>query len=56
MEIYTHIYVFDIYLFVAHWLFVSVPRLSVVAESGGCSLVVVGILIAVASLVAEYRL
>jgi len=40
-----------------HWVFVAVPGLSLVAESRGYSLVAVsGLLIAVASLVAEHRL
>ena len=40
-----------------HWVFVAVRRLSLVAESGGLlSVVVRGLLIAVASLVAEHGL
>ena len=40
-----------------HWVFIVAHRLSLVAASGGYSLVVVhGLLIAVASLVAEHRL
>ena len=40
-----------------HWVFVAAHGLSPAAVSRGCSLVVVsGLLVAVASLVAEYRL
>ena len=44
-------------LFQLCWVFFAAHRLSLVAASGGCSLVVVcGSLIAVASLVAEHGL
>ena len=48
-----------IYLFIyfrLRWVFVAARRLSLVAASGGYSVVVCGLLIAVPSLVAEHRL
>ena len=50
---------FKINLFIYFWLcwvFVAAHGLSLLAESGGYSLVLRGLLIAVASLVAEHRL
>ena len=43
-----------LFIYWLHWVFVAARGISIVAESGGCSLVVVlGLLIVVASLVAE---
>ena len=51
-----NICIFKIY-FRLCWVFIATLRFSLVVESGGYSLVTVrGLLIAVASLVAEYRL
>ena len=48
---------FLVFFFWLHWIFIAAFRLSQVVGSRGCSLGVVhGFLIAVASLVAEYRL
>ena len=48
---------FFVYFFWLRWVFVAVHRLSLVAASGGLLILAVrGLLIAVASLVAEHRL
>ena len=44
------------FFFLLRWVFVATRGLSLVAASGGYSVAVHGLLIAVASLVAEYRL
>ena len=45
-----------IFYFCLHWVFVAACRLSLVAASGGYSVAVHGLLIAVASLVVEHGL
>ena len=47
---------FFFFFFWLHWVFVAVRGLSLVAASGGYSVVVRGLLIAVASLVMEHGL
>ena len=47
------IHLFNFWL---HWVFTAAHGFSLVAENGGYSVVVCGLLIAVASLVAEHRL
>ena len=48
---------FSKYLFMAHWVFIAAPGLSLVASSRGCSLVTVcRLLVAVAPLVVEHGL
>ena len=50
-------YFYYVFIYWLCWAFVAVQALSLVAESGGCSLVAVhGLLIAGTSLVAEHRL
>ena len=50
---YLFIHLFNFWL---HWVFAAARGLSLVAESGGCSVAVRGLLIAVASLAVEHRL
>ena len=46
-----------LFIYWLHWVFVAARGISIVVESGGCSLAVVcGLLISVASLVEEHRL
>ena len=46
-----------LFIYWLHWVFIAAHGISIVVESGSCSLVVVhGLLISVASLVEEHRL